>query len=321
MKMKLWMLSFWMINTFVVLSKNNKISKDEVLFHNGLALQKLVNNELQLNRLNDYDSIIIIKCISTNIKRTILTKSLDNYQELVDKYPKSKYLYRALNNKGFIELELGDRKNSKNSFLRILNSLANDKENGGTGSGIMGEPFANYKNRAAKTLAKIAILDSDYIGALKYLELTNKYKYKHFCGNEIAEDKLNIIALYGKCYSGLKEYQKADSVLMPYINGNGLAQNEELVETLFQLLLKKYTKSELKIKFDFALEHYYSEMKKYNEDNSEIKLFYIDFLDHKIQLLTWRLMFAEEDKLKEDKIKSIIKEVYTKSYFYNLINN
>lgn len=138
-----------------------KITKDELLFEKANAIQQALHTILDEDELADTSTKAKIRReYAQEIKENMLDKALDYYQELVDSFPKSPLVFRALNNKGLIEYELGDNHEARQTFLAILNSKANDRERGGAGEGLMMEPYANYKNTAAKMLAEICIKDS-----------------------------------------------------------------------------------------------------------------------------------------------------------------
>lgn len=298
----------------IAFGQDKTIQKDVLLFEKGLLLQQLVDEDLDLeNIINSKDSSRISKELATDIKETILDKALENYNELIDSFPKSKLLFRALNNKGFIELALDDRNEAKKTFLKIIESKADDKEKGGIGSGIMAEPYANFKNRASKILADIHIKDSNYAEAIKYLDLTKKYPYRHFCGNEYASDKIYMSTLYAKCYIGLNNKNEALKILLPNLLENGLANNSNLVELTHKILREQFSKDDLKTKYEQAFKNYQIEKIK-NKDN-EYENYFITFLDTKIKLSSWRLEYMKpEEKQKE------IDRMYTQSKFYKLLN-
>ena len=296
----------------LVLGQNKPIQKDELLFEKGLLLQQLVSKDLELDDIiNSKDSTK--QELATDIKETILDKALEYYQELIDSFPKSKLLFRTLNNKGFIELALDNKVEAKKTFQKILDSKTDDKEKGGIGSGIMAEPYANYKNRASKILAKISIKDSNYSEAIKYLDLTKNYPYRHFCGNEYAADEIYMSELYAKSYLGINDTQKALKILLPNILENGLADNSDLVDLAYKTLLKDYQKDELKVKFEQAFKSYQTE--KIKSKKEEYEKYYITFFDTKIELSSWLL-----DYLKPEEKQAEIHNIYINSRFYKLLN-
>lgn len=296
--------------------KTKSIQKDELLFEKGLLLHQLIEEELDLDETIDSKDSTNAKTkeFAIDIKETILGKALEYYQELIDSFPKSSLVFRALNNKGFIELALNDTEEVTKTFQQILDSKADDKEKGGIGSGIMAEPYANYKNRAAKVLANIYIEGNDFKKAIKYLDLTKKFPYRHFCGNEYAADEIYMSELYAKCYLGLNDTDKALKILLPHLFDNGLADNSNLVILTTETLLKQYSKTELISIYENAFKSFKTEKIK-QKDSDEYERYYITFLETDIDLNTWRLEYIKpEEKQKE------IENIYKTSQFYKLLN-
>lgn len=278
--------------TFLSSAQKKNSRQDEILFEKAATLHALVYDDLDLDvDIETEDTTDGVSKYAKTVKETILEKALVVYNQLIDSFPKSKLVYRALNNKGFIEVELNDLDEAKQTYLSILNSPADDKERGGIGSGIMGEPYANYKNRAAKQLAEIAIRQKNYQEAIGYLEQTKKHQYQHFCGNEYAADEIYTVTTYAKCYNGLQQTEKAYEMLLPYILENGLADNSELVDFTISILLEKYKKEELKAKFEQAFQNAVIEKGKGGEGTDR---YYIDFLNTKIQLDSWMIADANQ---------------------------
>lgn len=288
------------------------IKKDEQLFEKAFLMQQLVHEDLGLDDVIKADSIKAVQELATEIKETILYKAIDYYQELIDSFPESKLLFRALNNKGFIELALKDTGDGKLTFLKILNSKADDQEPGGIGSGIMAEPYANYKNRAIKVLADISIQEGNFMEAIKYLDLTNKYPYRHFCGNEYAADDIYMTELYAKSYLGLKNKQKALEVLLPAILENGLADNSDLVKLAYKTLMEEYSKDELQTKYEEAFKN--NKVEKVKTKKEECNRYYITFLNIKIVLNSWKLAYLEPGNE-----QTVINEIYKNSPLYKLL--
>lgn len=292
--------------------QDRTIKKDEQLFEKACLMQQLVHEDLGLDDVIKADSIKAVQELATEIKETILYKAIDYYQKLIDSFPESKFLFRALNNKGFIELALKDSGDAKLTFLTILNSKADDKEPGGIGSGIMAEPYANYKNRAIKVLADISIQEGNFTEAIKYLDLTNKYPYRHFCGNEYAADEIYMTELYTKSYLGLKNKQKALEVLLPAILENGLADNSDLVTLAYKTLLEEYSKDELQTKYEEAFKHY--KVEKVKTKKEAYNQYFINFLNMKIVLNSWQL-----EDLEPGNEQKVINEIYKNSPLYKLL--
>ncbi|KGO84755.1 tetratricopeptide repeat protein [Flavobacterium suncheonense] len=316
--MKNTFLTLSLLFSILTFSQKKANNEDLILFEKAVALQELVNDELE-RIANPKDTIDITneekikQSFAIDLKENILDKVIENYDELIEKFPKSKLIFRALNNKAFAELEIEDYDEAKMTFLKVLNSKANDKEKGGIGSGIMAEPYANYKNRASKKLAELELQNKNYKEAIKYLDETKKHPYRHFCGNEYAADEIYMAEMYSKCYLGMNEYEKAYDILLPNILENGLADNSNLIDTAFNALLKKYKKEDLKVQLEISFSNVTTEKEIRNKN--EYTFYYINFLNRKIQLSSWNLF----ELLSEQERQNAIKQILIESKFYKLL--
>ena len=317
--MKNIFITLCLVHSLFAFSQKKNNNEDLILFERTVAIQEMIGEEL--DDLRNYGDTLTLskeaklkKTFEKELKENILDKVIDGYEELIEKFPKSKLVFRALNNKGYAELELEDNANAKTTFLSILNSKANDKEKGGIGSGIMGEPYANYKNRACKILADLELKDKNYQEAIQYLDRTKEYPYRHFCGNEYAANDIYMANMYSKCYLALNEYDKALDILLPNIIENGLAGNSFLVKTTVDALLKNHTKESLKFQFETAFKNISAEKEIRNKE--EYTYYYIHFLNRKIQLNAWDL-YAQLPKEEFDKTTQ---RILTESYFYKLVS-
>jgi tetratricopeptide (TPR) repeat protein len=316
--MKNILITILLLFSSISFGQKKNSNEDLILFEKTVAIQELLNDELN-QIINPKDTIDIdneekIKQkFAIEIKENVLHKVIENYTELITKFPKSKLVFRALNNKGFAELELKYYVEAEKTFLKILNSDANDKENGGIGSGLMGEPYANYKNRACKILADLEIKNKNYQEAINYLDFTKKYPYRHFCGNEFASEEIYMAEMYSKCYLGLNQYEKALDILLPNIIENGLASNTELVNITFNALLKNYKKEDLKTQFENSFKNVVAV--KETRNKNEYTYYYINYINRKIELSSWKL----DEMMNEQERGKIIAEIQTNSEFYKLL--
>lgn len=224
-----------------------------------------------------------------------------------ENYDSALYLFAAIYNKGIgnpaliaksyynigiIYLDKKDTVDAKKIFKDILSSDFDDQDRGGTGDGLMAEPYALYKNNSCKILAMMALQEKDFKSALSYTEMADKdYPYRHFCGNEYAANDIYMASMYAKCYAGLQDINRAIQTLMPHCINNGLASNNRLVEQLCGLLKEKYSREEIKQEINTALSGIYIRETKHNDYtdsnycvkifNTEFKLghysFYIDY--------------------------------------------
>lgn len=294
---------------FAGTAKDKKVLRDVQLFEQAALLHEVAYQETEFRILKDSSIESKIKLErSKEIRYNILERELDVYEELLDSFPSSPLAFRALNNKAYIEFYLEDFKEAKEDFLKILSSNANDMERGGTGSGIMAEPYANYKNRAAKMMADMMIADTNYKEAIKYLELTKKYKYRHFCGNEYAADAIYMATLYGRCYAGLGSYDSAYHYLLPGIMAGGLADNNDLIQTAISILLKQYSRQQIKNMYETSVAQYSTEETKDHDKN-----YYITLLHNKIYAPY--SIFYQGQELSDQEIK----KYFLNAPFYKLL--
>ncbi len=312
--MKRFICVFFLLATAqVALAQNKSVHRDELLFEKGYLLHEMVEDELKLEEIIKSKGADSAKReLAEDVKEALLEKALTYYQELIDSFPQSKLLFRALNNKASIELALDNKEDAIQTYKTILKSHANDMEKGGIGTGLMGEPYANYKNRAATVLAHTYLQDSNYKEALKYLDLTEKYPYRHFCGNEHESNALYKNWLYARCYVGLHKPKKALEILLPHIMENGLANNSHVVELAYQTLIKEYRKEDILLKYEEAFKNVQVEKKKIGKEEHEV--FYINFLDTRIEINSWLLELGKPEEQQKE-IESICKT----SKFYKLL--
>lgn len=234
--------------------KIKRIGSGHVLFDKAIKIHERV--DILSDVIASADSATSKGRSAVQERDSILGKALDYYQELIDVYPHSRLRYRALNNMASVYYTLKKYDGAIATCKRMLASDADDKETGGVGSGFMGEPYTNYKNRAAKMAASICLRQGSYAEALRYVALTKQYPYQHFCGNEYEADRIYVATLYGRAYMGLHLYDSAQAVLFPYLLYGGGASNNEAVEVIYELLLKTHTKEEIKAQLMEAFKNY-----------------------------------------------------------------
>uniref|UniRef100_UPI004047FF18 tetratricopeptide repeat protein n=1 Tax=Roseivirga sp. TaxID=1964215 RepID=UPI004047FF18 len=160
------------------------------------------------------------------------------YEEFMRDYPASPLIPRAKYNTAYILRELERDIESIPIFEEILISNYNDNERFG---GLM-EEYALYKHRSASHLADIYLGSEDYDKAAKYIKLFDKkYKYKHFCGNEMMANEIYTAISYAKLYNGQGKSKKAINKLLPYIFDNGLTSNLLLLDVLNGFIEEQYS--------------------------------------------------------------------------------
>lgn len=240
-------------------------------------------------------ALILLACTLTAPAQKV-SKRFNYACELMEakQYDSALYIFRAIYNKGIgapplisksyynmaiSYLELKDSANAKRIFTDIVQSDFDDMDAGGTGSGLMAEPYALYKNRSCNMLVVIALQEQDFKTALKYTEMADKqYPYVHFCGNEYAAHDIYMARMYGRCYAGLGQKDKAIEVLLPQSMTNGMASNEKLVNQLCALIKEKYTQDEIQRAVALAISGMFTrKISKRDPDVYYVKMFGTEF--------------------------------------------
>lgn len=275
-------------------------SRDAELFSRGMALYELFEMDLYINggldTLNPevQKELVMIELLTLQ-KEIILEKSLSNFEELISSCPRSKLVNRARINAASINLELGDTSEAIFLLKDVLNSRANDMENGGLEAGIMSEPFAMYKNLASKRLAMIYLSQLQFNKALNYLNLTETYPYSHFCGNELYEDELLIASLYTVCYYGMDSIGRAIEYCLPHIIESGLADHHEIIELTIKILSENENLDNLLDKFMNSTDSIYTEIAEIS-DKDYLVIYKFDFRN-----FTYQLPYKSQNRKLTDK--------------------
>lgn len=293
------MLLLSLLNIQLTSAQNDSIEA-LILFNKGITLYDLVYRDInfdeQIARLDSTKTEENIQIeVLTDQKEEIIYIALDYFEELIDDFPESPLLYRAANNAGQLCWNIEDLEDAIKHFTFILNGNADDMESGGIGEGLMAEPYAMYKNRACKNLTRIYIDLEEYDKALKYLKLTKKYPYQHFCGNEHAANDIYKSWLYTKCYTGLGDHEKALSNALPHILETGLASNYYLVNEAVDIIAKHYDPQKALEEFETAIEEI--KVKKKKSNDYEWQEFSIKFMKTTLKVPTYGFFGSEEESL------------------------
>lgn len=261
--MKFYFTLFLILYSLITLSQKKKIEEDLIQFDKIVTLQFSIKSTDKLK-----DSLKILEVNKLN--QTILEKVVNDYDKFLKRFPSSKLIFKAMSNKGETQLILNKPEDAKITFLELINSEANDNE--GISHTVFTEPKANYKNRAVKRIAEIEFNKGNFKESIKFLELTETYKYKHFCLNEIISDKHNTEFKLAKCYFELKNYKKVNSLLLQTVFDYDYT---DMGTFLYNNLLQMYNKEQLKFMFNKAIKNIIVEKKiEYKRTNYYYYIFF-----------------------------------------------
>lgn len=295
--------------------KNEKL--DIVAFNKGVTIFEMVeelNIDWELQRLDTLKQNEKIKYdIVKNEKEEILELALDQFGKVTQDYPNSELYHKSLYNLAHISSLLGYEEDEIKYLEMILNGNTNDKEKSGR-SGIMSNPYTNFKNEASKRLTEIYINKREYKTALEYKKLNEKHSLQHFCGNAFAADEIYNAKQYAKIYNGIGEKKKALNYLLPHIFNNGLANNSGLIDLTIESLKKNFDQSLIKKDFEKSISEIYSKIEKDGKD--EWTNYFIKYYDIEIGVPSWTLSFENDSK----KIKSELQKSIRESEFYKKLN-
>lgn len=251
--MKKLLITITLFSSFLAISQEIETAEDEISFEKAVTHAYREENE----------------------------KALESFTSFLNQYPDSFLKPRAKFNIGIVLRKLGRNDEAISVFSEILNSDYNEKESYG---GIM-EQYALYKNRSAKELAEMYFEKKEYEKVFDYIYLFDKkYKYSHFCGNEMQGNNIYIATSYAKLFLAQNKPEKAINKLLPYLFYDGLASNTEALEVLEESLKTKYSEKEIKALVNTAVKT----LKIKNEDEAQIT-----FLEKKLTFFDFQLYNPE----------------------------
>jgi hypothetical protein len=290
---------------------------DVVIFNKGVTIFEVID-ETSL----DYDlEIIDTTTLEGKIKyetlyekkEDILDFAFEQFEKVINDYPNSELYHKSLYNLAHIS-SLMDYEEDEIKYLKmILQSDANDRENSGR-SGIMANPYTNFKNEASNRLTEIYINNGEFETALEYKKINEKYPLQHYCGNAFAEDEIYNAKQYAKIYIGLGDNDKALSYLLPHIFNNELANNSSLVELTTNFLKENYSQEKLITDFENSTKNIYSKVEK-NKDY-EWTNYYIRYFESEIKIPSWTISLESDNEKYKSELEKTIKE----SEFYRRLN-
>lgn len=290
---------------------------DLMIFNKGVAIFEVIDETSFDYELENIDTTTVkgkIKYETLNEKKEdILDFAFEQFEKVIEDYPNSKLYHKSLYNLAHISSLMNYEEDEIKYLKMILASNANDKENSGR-SGLMANPYANFKNEASNRLTEININKGEFDKALEYKKINETYPLQHFCGNAFAADEIYNAKQYAKIYIGLGDKQKALDYLLPHIFNNGLASNSSLVELTINFLKDNYSQEKLRTDFENSTKNIYSKIEK-NGDN-EWTNYYIKYFDSEIEIPSWSLSFETDNEKTKSELEKTIKE----SEFYKKLN-
>ncbi len=301
--------------------KNNSSNKNEkldiVMFNKGVTIFEMVDKlsiDWELQRLDTLKQDEKIKYdVFKNEKEEILELAFDQFAKIIQDYPDSELYHKSLYNLAHISSLLNYEEDEIKYLEMILSANVNDRENSGR-SGIMSNPYTNFKNEASKKLTEIYINKRNYKTALEYKKLNEKYPLQHFCGNAFAADEIYNAKQYAKIYNGIGKNKKALSYLLPHIFNNGLANNSGLIDLTIESLKKNFDQSLIKKDFEKSISEVYSKIEK--DGKGEHTYYFIKYFNIEIGVPSWNLSFESDSGA----IKSELEKSIRESEFYKKLN-
>jgi tetratricopeptide (TPR) repeat protein len=229
-------------------------------------------------------------------------------KEFLNKNPNSKHKVQALY---YLGRAYQNEKNNDSAIL-YFNTALSITENE--------KLYDNYKHDCAYDIADIYMSKKNYDKALEYLDKAeHKFPFRHFCGNAYASYYIDMAMCYSQCYKGKGDYKKAIEQLIPEMMPNGLANNEELVDSLYALYLHIHTKDEIKNEFTNAANTLTITEKTKKEDVFPSATATVNIFGEKIKFTDGMgFMTSKSDTITDSSLKKQAVESFKNARIYKL---
>lgn len=159
--------------SIVVFAQKEEVKQDEILFYEAIQPLTAISEYDIVKRFNKTDSLFLTTTKQKLVK--VAQESLIKLSQIIQNYPKSKYVFMALYEKGMLEFYTNDYTNAKITLSKVYELNTNYNQN-------------NYRREALKRLITISKSEKDYKQTINYLEmLTNKSLYT--CGSDYENDQ------------------------------------------------------------------------------------------------------------------------------------
>lgn len=266
-------------------------------------IEDLIFNSSQESNFNKKEDYII------NLNK----QNSENYNQFLNSFPDSKYIFSALHGKALTELVLKNYESSKDSFLKTLKYIHDN--NGKTDDNYFitfGKDDEKLLNEIYKSLANIEMAQKNYFQAIKYLDESQKNFTRIWCGNGFYSETAYIANLYSECYLNLNDDEKICDILIPVAAVPMVNENSVTVTRLYSALIKKYKKDNLKKIFEESFKNLYSKEGVLNA--RKMIIYYVKFLNRDI------ILYDNYKNLSKEQTKEKLNQALHFSKFYTLLS-
>ncbi len=286
----------------------------EMLWNDAVSLERVyfvfLNLDEQLQALDTSSLRDSIKYVLLNEqKEIILNAALNEYNLLLEKFPKSWYAPLSTFRKAEIHRKLGQLDSARYYLLNLVLTdsalvvLARDD------SWEFNEKY-NLQKDTYIALAEVEYEAENYNRSISYLLKSETAPSYLLCGNEFENMDVETVIIYAKNYYALDSLDKAIEFLLPNIIFNGMANNRALVALAIDYLLEKYDRNYLLSEFEKSFQNYYTLHPKWSGYR---KKYYIRYLGEEMLLVPFS---PEHGTIPEEQQ---IQQVMKNELFYKLL--
>ena len=192
-------------------------------------------------------------------------EAIADFTYIMNKHPKNRNTPYSVYNIATLYFDQKNYDSAKKYYYKILGANYNDYDE--RGGGIMDDPYTNYKHWASLSLSDIYKYLKMYDSSLYYLALSDSvHKYLHFCGNELAGNRIHTAMCYADLYELMGKPIDAEKSLLPESFSNSLASNKKLLDQLIALFKKNNDVMALKKELDKSVNSFTIDTSYYDKD-------------------------------------------------------
>jgi hypothetical protein len=269
-----------------------------------LDLDYLIENT-DTNSIEDKIKVQVYK----EQNKLLLEQALQNYRSFAVQYPASELFHVAQLNKGLIEFDLSLYDSATKTFTEILESNLHDEAEIYTGYSSSKEQFSIHRRTAADKMYEIKFEQGDFHSAKMYLLISEKTAFSSFCGNAYDQREFWLTMQKSKIEYELSNYEKAASLIIPYIFDYAIPKDSELADYFVNVIIRaNENKQGIMTALDDSIHNYYQ---KTINPESGYKGYFIKFLGGEIRIDD-RYSVDKSDEL--NSVTSIIENEYMYQY-------